>query len=88
MTIIMTNLEVCKLDREGGIRAHSRHDKLDFSRIRSKSKENTDMKTAHCLKQPFDCFSKYLFECPPVSHINANPLHDEVDQSIDFGIKV
>jgi hypothetical protein len=26
--IMVNNLEVCKLDREGGIRAHSRHDKV------------------------------------------------------------
>ena len=65
----MTNLEVCKFDREGGTWIHSRHNKLDFLRIRLKSKENTDMKFTYCLIQKY-------FLCPPVSNFNPNPLHN------------
>ena len=69
----MTNLEVCKFDREGGIRIHLRHNKLDFSRIRLKSKENTEMKITHCLIHKYLHLS-FLPVLSLILELKFNPL--------------
>ena len=71
ITVIMTNLELCKFDREGGIRIHPRHNKLVFSKIQLKSKKTQKWKLPVVwLINISTCI---------VSHVNTNPLHNKVD---------